>query len=83
MPLSCEKPVLAVAFLCFLAVSKTVTAFGIHPGTLETRFGNTRHAIPSKSRLHLFDLFNAGKKALVRQLAGEYDQVAVRTSYYR
>lgn len=34
---------------------------------------------PHKSALHLFDLLNEGKKALIRNMAGEYDAEAVRS----
>jgi hypothetical protein len=33
---------------------------------------------PQTSSLHLFDLLNEGKKALIRNMAGEYDAEAVR-----
>jgi hypothetical protein len=32
----------------------------------------------TSSQLHLFDLLNEGKKALIRNMAGEYDAEAVR-----
>ena len=32
----------------------------------------------STTQLHLFDLLNEGKKALVKKLAGDYDAAAIR-----
>lgn len=34
--------------------------------------------VPSSTQLRLFGIFNEAKKALVRSIAGDYDQTAVR-----
>lgn len=40
--------------------------------------GKRAVAITSPSRLQLMNFFNEGKKALVKSLAGDYDQAAIR-----
>ena len=67
-----EKPA-AVAVALLLFASQSAHAF-LQPAVCPMVLSNKSN---TSTQLHLFDIFNAGKKALVRQLAGEYDPVAV------
>ena len=54
-----------------LALSSTADAFvptSNAPATSRT----------SNTQVHLFDIFNEGKKKLVKSLAGEYDEAAIK-----
>ena len=57
--------------------SQSTRAFSVHPPSLGPNIATSNKATTSTT-LHLFDIFNEGKKALVRKLAGEYDQAAIR-----
>ena len=68
----------AIALLITFA-SRSTLAFSVLPPTVGPNVArNNKAAASSSTRLHLFNVFNEGKKALVRQLAGDYDQAAIR-----
>jgi hypothetical protein len=79
---------LLLLMITFLQLFSTTTAFTVVPtvGSRNSRWKNPAvtttiqapSSYSSSSSLHLFDLLNEGKKALVRNMAGEYDAVAVR-----
>mmetsp|Transcript_22202 Transcript_22202/g.33673 ORF Transcript_22202/g.33673 Transcript_22202/m.33673 type:complete len:88 (+) Transcript_22202:103-366(+) len=60
---------LALFFLLVQAVGSFLL-----PSKSLVRLGNN----PSSTKINLFDLFNEGKKALVKKLAGDYDSEAIR-----
>jgi len=62
----------AVAAALVLLLSPTAYAF------TKPKFVSSRVTKTSSTTIHLFDLFNEGKKALVKKLAGEYDAASVR-----
>lgn len=60
----------------FMALAWTGTyAFSVLPIALKTGSVKTT---AFTSKLGLFEMFNKGKKALVRSLAGDYDQATIR-----
>mmetsp|Transcript_15702 Transcript_15702/g.38653 ORF Transcript_15702/g.38653 Transcript_15702/m.38653 type:complete len:85 (-) Transcript_15702:488-742(-) len=61
----------SIAVALVVALSSTADAFvpaSITPATSKT----------SSTEVHLFDIFNEGKKKLVKSLAGEYDEAAIK-----
>lgn len=70
------------SLLFALLSSHSVDAFIVQPSFVASAAptASTTYSSASRqsSRLHLMDFFNEGKKALVRKLAGDYDQQAVR-----
>lgn len=50
----------------------SVQAFQCRPGFPAGR------SVATSTQLHVFGFLNEGKKALVKSLAGEYDQVAIQ-----
>jgi hypothetical protein len=79
---------LLLLMITFLQLFSTTTAFTLVPtvGSHNSHWKNPAvtttiqapSSYSSSSSLHLFDMLNEGKKALVRNMAGEYDAVAVR-----
>lgn len=78
----------AVALLMVLA-SQSTGAFSVLPrpannnknvvsGSAGAGAAAPRASSSSPTQLGLFNVFNEGKKALVRTLAGDYDQAAIR-----
>lgn len=66
-----HSAVLAVLFL----LTQSAQAFLNKPGT----FACVRNAVAtSTTQVNLFDIFNEGKKALVKKIAGDYDAAAIR-----
>ena len=51
---------------------------GRNPSSSDKNLNKNLARSSSSSKLHLFDLFNQGKKALVQKLAGEYDASAIQ-----
>ena len=74
MVLRGHSSAIAAALLMFL--SHSTHAF-INPCT-STSVTCPQVAKSSSTQLHLFDIFNEGKKKLVKKLAGDYDEEAVR-----
>ena len=68
------KTYAATVALILVWVSQSTRAFSILPPV----GSKGRAPLTSTSQLGLFNAFNAGKKALVRTLAGDYDQAAIR-----
>jgi hypothetical protein len=68
----------SLALSVFLLASEPSTAF-VRPNLLPTVTSASYSSSPSRStNLHLFGFLNEGKKALVKNLAGEYDSVAIQ-----
>jgi len=66
----------AVALFVVLA-SQSSCAFSVIPPSYKTP-ASSSSSTTTTTQLGLFNAFNEGKKALVRKLAGDYDQGAVR-----
>jgi len=65
-----------VVALFVVLASQSSCAFSVLPPSCKTPASST--SITTTTQLSLFNAFNEGKKALVRKLAGDYDQGAVR-----
>jgi len=68
----------AVALLMVLASQSTCAFSVLPPASTNNKNVISRSAAPTSTQLGLFNVFNEGKKALVRKLAGDYDQAAIR-----
>ena len=62
-----------LAVLALLAALETSQAFAPLPRTTTAAVSST-----TTTALGLFDMFNQGKKLLVKKLAGDFDEPAVR-----
>ncbi|CAJ1953887.1 unnamed protein product [Cylindrotheca closterium] len=60
------------ALALIVALSSTVDAFVPAASITPTR------SKTSSTEVHLFDIFNEGKKKLVKSLAGDYDEAAIK-----
>jgi hypothetical protein len=76
---SYKQVAVALAAWMLCAVVRSSHAFLNRPvsGSFGLCLPTRQSAQTTVSRLHLFDLLKAGKTALVRKLAGEYDSEAV------
>ena len=61
----------SIAVALALALSSTVDAFVPVSNTPST-------SRTSSTEVHVFDMFNEGKKKLVKSLAGDYDEAAIK-----
>ena len=59
-----------------VALSSTVDAFV--PAASITPISSSSSKTSSTTEVHLFDIFNEGKKKLVKSLAGDYDEAAIK-----
>ena len=65
--------------LALLVASQSAEAFLGKPSNFVTSSSNTYSATTSSSssQLHLFGFLKEGKKALVKSIAGDYDETAI------
>ena len=64
-----------IAVILLVLVPQSTVAFSVLPPAVTS---NVKASSRLSQPLGLFNVFNEGKKALVRKLAGDYDQTAIR-----